>query len=376
MADVPLPFVYDHSVAAAPDAASPRQKMWTAPDPLHEQLQVVTVVANPLRWWNRWKNYERFAKHVTESGGHLYTVEVAYGRRDHAVEEQAQHAHEVECCIHPDGHHHWIRVRTESELWSKECAINLAARFFPPRWTKVAWIDADVTFLRPNWIGETLHQLEHFEFVQMFSSAHDMGPDYRIITTRPSFAHAYIAGDFPVLNPNQKRKRCIPYYYYYGGAGGGFGAWSGLAWAARREAFDYVSGLINTAITGAADWYQAWALINRLDEVIPAGTHPNLAADWLRWQTRAQQLGNRSERGLIGVVDGSIAHHWHGRKKDRKYVHRSNILSKYKFDPLNDMRFDWQGLPHLIDDGSPRMARMMDEIRAWVRQRNEDTTEV
>jgi len=47
--------------------------------PVLEPLYVITVVENPIRWQSRYRNFWNFQKHITDSGAHLVTVELAYG---------------------------------------------------------------------------------------------------------------------------------------------------------------------------------------------------------------------------------------------------------------------------------------------------------
>jgi hypothetical protein len=49
--------------------------------PLDEQLHVVTVISNPLRWHSRYRNYREFAKQIADSGAKLLTVECATSAR-------------------------------------------------------------------------------------------------------------------------------------------------------------------------------------------------------------------------------------------------------------------------------------------------------
>jgi hypothetical protein len=346
-----------------------RPKGYISPDPLHEPLYVVTTIYNPLRWKSRWKHFERFAQHVIDSGAVLYTHEISFGHREEATEYAAQHGSRAFCDFREDmiQANRWWVTRTNEELWYKENGINRMVSRLPSDWRKVAWIDGDVRFLRPNWVGETLHQLEHYKFLQMFSYAHDLNPDYEVMSTRPSFMRAYMDHTLEGLRKDQ-------YEYPYGKHG--LGAWSGLAWACTREGWDGVGGLIDCCITGAADWYMAWALISKnpgdMLRVIPKGSHPNFAQKLLDWET----LAIRNIRQNVGCMSGSVGHFFHGRKIDRQYVNRSNLLATWQFDPLKDLRYDWQGLIRLNDDGSDRFIEIRDRIREWARARNEDINEV
>lgn len=356
------------------DLRPTRPAGYLPPDPIKRPLYVVCPVFNPLRWKSRWKHFERFAKHVHESGAVLYAVEVAFGEREHGIEFPSRDGLTAKCDFHESmiREHRWITLRTSQELWHKEAAINAGVRFLPSDWKYVAWVDGDITFLRPNWVGETIHQLQHYKFVQMFSQAQDMGPDYEVIGSKPGFVAAYLSGDLDKLISIKHHKEPIYGYYYDYGDKKGLGAWSGLAWACTRSAWDSVGGLMDFAITGAGDWYMAWALLGRARRYIPRGSHPRFIEAILHWQ----DLAERHIRRNVGVVSGTVSHHFHGRKRDRRYVDRSVLLADLAFDPSVDMKRDWQGLPVLCDDGSDRIRKIRDGIMSWARSRNEDTTEV
>jgi hypothetical protein len=347
-----------------------RPKGYVAPDPVNQPLYVVATVYNPLRWKARWKHYERFAQHVIDSGAVLYTHEIAFGEREPATDYAAEHGTKAFCDFRESmiQANRWWVTRTDQELWFKENSINRMVSRLPNDWKYVAWVDADVHFLRPNWVGETIHQLQHYKFLQMFSQAQDLDPNYQVMGWRPSFMFAYLDGTLAGLRKNS--------YYYYPYGKKGLGAWSGLAWACTREAWDAVGGLMDFCITGAADWYMAWALVSKhpgdILPVIPKNSHPHFIEQILRWELMA----HRGIRQNVGVMTGTVAHMFHGRKADRKYIDRSKLLSTWQFSPILDIRYDWQGLLQLNDDGSQRFVRMRDSIRKWARERNEDLNEV
>ena len=99
-------------------------------------LDVVAVVSNPCRYRSRYDLYRAFERHMHASGVRLTTVELAFGERPWEVTE-------------PDNPRH-VRLRTAYELWHKENLINLGVQHLPRDWKYVAWIDADVSFARPD----------------------------------------------------------------------------------------------------------------------------------------------------------------------------------------------------------------------------------
>jgi len=338
---------------------------------------VVTMVSNPVRYRTRYNLYRKFAKHVEESGAQLLTVELAYGERPFEITEAGNPWH--------------VQLRTREEMWHKECAINIGVSRIPiPDWKYVAWLDADIDFVRPDWVQETIHQLQHYDFVQMFSQAIDIGPPpaLDVIGTNIGMNHCYLNQfnnpEIPPLvvdgklNPQRFTSSHIkgetngPYRLGAGLPGNRVFWHPGYGWAARREAFNAVGGLLDTGILGAGDHHMALALLGRGDEAMPTDVTPAYRATVLKWQARAERYIRRN----VGCVPGVITHAFHGSKRKRFYWDRWKILTENQFDPTTDLIRDWQGLWMLNDDGSDRMLCLRDQIRAYLRSRDEDSTEL
>lgn len=321
-----------------------------------DQLHVIAIVHNPLRYRSRDVLFQQFVKHMEDAGVTLHIVEAAFGERHHR---------------HTWGEHHHIMVQHSHELWMKESMINLGFSRLPGDWKYAAWIDADVAFTRPDWAAETIHQLQHYRVVQMFQTAADLGPTGEIIDTHNSFGWSY-ADRLPKWThgnaPESVEQECG--YYYGGSETSGTGPkgkfWHpGYAWAIRRKVFDDLGGLVDWSALGSADHLMALAMIGNVDKSFPPGLHPNYMKKALQWQ----DLATEHVRGDVGFVPGSIVHGWHGRKKDRAYISRWKVLQQHVYDPETDIRRDHQGLVHLTRPGE----RMRDDLRHYFRQRHEDS---
>lgn len=325
------------STHAHPLAHHPPQSYAGEPDKLH----VIAVISNPIRYASRYALYERFAAFMKKEPLVVFhPVELALGRRPFEI---------------PDAE---LKLRTYDEIWHKENMINLMIQRLPPDWKYVAWIDADIEFQRKDWVVETMQQLQHYMIVQMFQNAIDLGPEGEVIGTHTGFAYSYLSGK---ARPQRDPKRG---YYQYP-------FWHpGFSWAARREAIDYLGGLYDVSILGSSDHLMAWSLIG--ENMLPSTMSPAYIKSLQDWQDRAERLITRD----IGYVPGTITHFFHGKKKDRKYNSRWEILSKYEFDPFLDLKRDYAGLYQLDVDGSPRMNGFRDELRAYFRGRNEDSIDV
>ena len=330
--------------------------------PVPAVLDVVAVISNPVRYRSRYDLYRAFERHVIASGARLTTVELAYGDRPFEVTTAGNPRH--------------VQFRSRHELWHKENLVNLGVQRLPSDWQHVAWVDADVSFARPDWVQETLQQLQHHPIVQMFSRTLDLGPGSEILPhyfnpgLKPaSWAYCHVNG-IPQANTDLAKSLATGKMDV---AEGPYGAEStefywhpGFAWAARREAWDQLGGLIDHSILGAGDYLMASALTGHLS--LSGWLPESYTRPILEWKARA----DRHIRGDLGYVEGLLLHHFHGAKRKRGYKDRWRIFLDSAFDPSLDLKRDWQGVLQLTE----RNPVLRDLIRAYFRSRDEDGTEI
>jgi hypothetical protein len=322
-----------------------------------DKLYVVTCISNPVRYHARYRHYHTFEKHMKDSGAILYTIEMAYANRPFEITTPCNPNH--------------IQVRADDELWHKENLLNIAINRLPPEAKYIAWIDADINFARPDWAQETLQQLQHYDFLQLFSQAVDLGPKHEIMHTARSWTDS-IKGGLTFKHANSE-KNDLGSSYCVQGSGLVRGAWhSGFAWAARRSALDAVGGLMDIAILGSADRHMAAGLFGFMQDTILPDFTEDYKKHLLQWQERAE----RKIRRNVGQVEGTIFHHFHGKKVDRRYVSRWQILLKNQFNPVTDIKRNAHGLWQLHDDGSPRYISLRNDLRDYFRARNEDSIDI
>jgi len=326
---------------------------------LLRDFYVIAVVTNPERFETRYRLFREFMARMHGYGAKLLIVEGAYGDRPFEITEEGNPWH--------------VRVRTESELWHKENLINLGISRLPTTWKYVAWIDGDLDFVRPDWMLETVHELQHHAVVQMFEDAIDLGPQHEFLTVTKSFMSCHKKGLIPgggaktveTAAASDGASSSSSYLPLYKMVRGGQLVWHpGYAWAATREAIDTVGGLFELAVLGAADHHMACALIGKGELSLPKAIHPNYKSAVMRWQERADRLHHN-----VGYVRGTIYHFWHGKKKDRKYKERWSVLQDCAYDPLRDVHRDWQGVLSLY----PGHEALRDAIRGYFLARNEDS---
>jgi hypothetical protein len=311
---------------------------------MSESLHVMTAFSNPCGWKSRVRLYDEFDEMVTRTqGAWLHPSEMSYGDCPHVV-----------TVGYPE-------FRAASVLWHKENLLNLALANLPRDAEYVAWIDADVSFIRPDWAAATVAALQKHTVVQMWSHAVDYGPDFQPLSTcrslMASVLNSGVAGPSYAL-PVAPVSRDMH---------------TGYAWAARREWLDAVK-FGDAAIVGGGDRHMAYAMLGDVESTFTPGVcapYRDYCRDyWANWQCKVWGLADGWPK--VGCVPGTINHYWHGAKQDRGYQTRSNILAKHAFDPYTDLTYTTGGVLEFTEHGK----RMQNDILAYFQSRNEDSTEV
>lgn len=311
-----------------------------------DKFHVVTMISNPVRYKSRYNLFFRWQEHMRSFGIEPWVIELQTGDRPFCITDKQNPRH--------------LQRRAWDELWHKENCLNLIIQKLPCDWETVAWIDADIRFTRADWVEETLHQLQIYQVVQLWETAVDFGPNEQVLSTHKSFMSQYI-----------KRGAVFPETSYQ--------EWHpGYAWAARREAIDGMGSatgygpLFSTSILGAGDRVMALAFVGAAHHSIHPDTTAEYKLDVMTYQKKCLYTLRRD----VGFVGGTIMHWFHGKKKDRKYWDRWKILTENQFNPFTDIRTDSYGTLMWVDDMTDRMIRMRDQVRAYFRNRNEDSIDL
>lgn len=243
-------------------------------------------------------------------------------------------------CMHVWRH---LKFPTKNHVWVKENLINLAVNQLPNDWQYVAWIDADLTFLSPNWARDTIRALGRSDVVQMWQTAVNLGPTGEALKIDKSYGYMHGGSGTPWV-PNDR-----------------YGFWHpGYAWACTRQAWERMTGLMDWAILGSGDRHLAMALTGRALHSAPGTVHPNYKKLLEEFQKLCAGL-------TLSWVPGTIVHHWHGSFVNRRYRERWDILTKNNFDPLKDLQFE-DGRLSLTRSG----LRLVGELDEYFLGRRED----
>jgi hypothetical protein len=300
--------------------------------PIAHPLHVISAVFNPDRYRTRYAHYRAFRDHMRDSGVILHTVELAFGDRAFEVTDASNSLD--------------IQLRTKQEMWFKENLQNIGALRLPPDAKYIAFIDADFHMTRPDWAYETLHLLQRYPAIQLFSSYSTLGASFRHEGAVPSFMRAWRDG-----------KRPDPKGTGWLGATGG-------AWAYTREAFDALGGLLDFAIVGSADWHMIFALLGIEDPYIRKKmVSDGYCKELEQWAIRAAALKAR-----IGCLENHAIHYYHGPYSQRGYETRWTILTRNNFDPSKDLVRTPQGLLQFTGN----KPEMENEIISYMEGRGDD----
>jgi hypothetical protein len=329
------------SLATVPSAVmSPPMSPTVEEDPT---LYVVVAYMNPRRFDNRLRLFREFEQRMLATPGIvMYVVECAFGQRPFEATSPTNPLHK--------------QVRSNDELWLKERLINIGVRMLPNSWRYVAWIDADVQFMLPNWPAETVHMLQHHPIVQMFSQAVMLGPEGQALSMHQSFVSQFF-----------KHRAVLDKHVIAGSDGEYDNKWyghPGFAWACTRGAWNAFGGLLDFCILGSGDLHMAFCWVQEGARSLRPGLHQCYVNRVLAFQQRSV----RHVKGNLGVVTGVLIHGWHGNRVDRRYAQRMEIAVEEAYNPDTDIRNDWQDVLTFCDD-KPRLSR---RIAEYFERRNED----
>jgi hypothetical protein len=310
--------------------------------PLDAELWAITSYFNPAGYRRRRENYHAFRQRL---GVPLVTVEMAHGD---AFDLAAGDADVL------------VQLGGGDVMWQKERLLNIALAAVPPACRKVAWIDADVIFARPDWVEGASVLLDRQPIVQLFARTHYMPADLptdrfepgAAELMRPSIAYAVSRGVDP--RAGLEEPGALPQSANA----------TGMAWAARRD-FVQEHGFYDACIIGGGDRALIAAGYNEPESLIQRHRmHGRRAEHYLAW---ARRFG-KAVAGDIGMLEGDVYHLWHGELARRGALVRNPTLAGFGFDPLGDIAIDADGPWRWASD----KPAMHDYLKAYFVSRRED----
>jgi hypothetical protein len=215
-------------------------------------------------------------------------------------------------------------------LWQKERLLNIGLTFVPPECAKIAWLDCDVVFERPDWPEAASRLLEEFPLVQLFRIVRRLAPGQQplpdAILEQQDRAVVWNLSQFESVEEcfRNVQPRGICY---------------GIAWAGQRDVLRQ-HGLYDAAVVGAGDRAFVYAAYGRADLMARRWCGNGRQMEhYLAW---ARPLAKRV-RGRVANIDGTLWHLWHGRIEDRQFTQRYERFRRFDFDPAADIALDESG---------------------------------
>ena len=305
-------------------------------EPIEEKLHVILVISNPCLYARRYLLMKEFILRLKneEPNAIVYVVELAYGKQKHYMTESDNPRH--------------LQLRTENVLWHKENMINLGVKYLlPETWKAFAWIDADVEFLSTTWAMDTLRILNGSkDIVQLFSQCIDMDEKKESIRIVHSAGFQYCDGKKFFAKANS-----IDYWH------------PGYAWAMTRKSYEKIGGLYEYGILGSGDYIMMLCLLgNNLSYFDSLKTLED-------YRKSVELILPKFKNLRFGYVPGTLKHHFHGNKQNRKYVERKNILTQYAYSPYEYLVKDSVGV---LVPGVAFPEAMKRDILKYFQERNED----
>jgi hypothetical protein len=276
--------------------------------PIEDKLNVIVVISNPCLYARRYQLFNKFINKINEDDNiRLYVVELAYNNQKFIVTKSSNPNH--------------LQLRTETPMWHKENMINIAVqKLLPKNYKAFAWVDADIEFESNTWALDTLKILNGYkDVVQLFSHAVDMDNDESTMNIFSSFGYNFI-------KQNKFGSNKIHDFWH-----------PGFCWAITRKAYEKLGGLYDKGILGSGDNIMAYSFINKCSHYTREKYNDDYNNSMLEFQEKAKNL-------RLGYVPGVIRHFYHGKKKNRYYHERTDILAKYQYSPIKDIIYDDKGL--------------------------------
>lgn len=275
---------------------------------IDDVLHVITVISNPCGFKRRWELADQFIERMSHVKNIiLYVVETVYGDQEYHITSS--------------NNPHHLQLRTQHPLWHKENMINLGVKYLLPKdWKAMAWIDADLEFDNSDWPINTLKILTYFDIMQPYVECHDLDENEMTMKTHISFGYNYAKGGWFDFQKNA----------------GGDNFWNtGYAWACTRQFYDKIGYIYDKGIVGSGDFVVAQAILGNIG---------SRNKDIPKYNQYISEYIKNFRDIKVGYVPVNIKHYFHGSKIKRQYIERSEMLSKYNYDPLLHVAYDSVGI--------------------------------
>jgi hypothetical protein len=187
-----------------------------------------------------------------------------------------------------------IHIRGNSYMFHKERLYRILEKTIPLKYTKLAFLDADVVFDDISWYDKTSHLLDRYDVVQPFEKAHWLDLTY---------TEKQLTRDSAVLMQGETYSST-----YH----------PGFAWCMTREWYNKV-GFFDYSVSGSGDTLSvaAW-----LKKKFPA----NFKSCPKSIQNVYEDFYAKPSPNITFLKGMEISHLYHGSRKKRQYARRHELL--------------------------------------------------
>ncbi|MEZ5571307.1 MAG: sulfotransferase [Halioglobus sp.] len=320
------------------------------------EMGVVSCFFNPGGSRRRVDNFQAYLAAMKQSGIRCIVVELAFGNNDFVIGD----------------HDDVIRLRSNDVLWHKERLLNIGIKtLLDEGYRKIVWCDGDIEFADANWPLEIANRLEHANLCQVFETigiqVHEKGPPI----VAPS-AVKYFRETGRLYRQPARRSWPMLSGILKGGQ-------SGFGWAARAEVLQQVM-LFEGGVVGGGDKLifvasladdfsqKNFEDLSRSRIACSVCGHRNKSEAYTEQLTEWAQRWSAAVAGKVDYARLYLTDMYHGRRDDRGYMTRHDILYRNNFDPAADLYVDQNGCLAW----SPGKEAMQREVEAYFLSRRED----
>lgn len=292
-------------------------------------LSVITVFFNPANFKSLLNNYYIFRDNLTKQGINLITVEMTFGDRKPQIDGTT------------------YVLNGNSVMWQKERLINFAIENINTEY--FAWLDCDILFSDDNWANLAVEKLQSVDVVQLFKRVFYLPKGHnRYKNQHETMLQGVIWQNKIHKNWLQRRKnKDLPF------------SSPGFAWAARKSAFP--NGLYDRNIIGSGDTFIVDCLLDSWDiHGYASKFNRKMKVSMSRWKIMQPKLS-------YDYIPVDIYHLYHGSLKNRRYMDRHEMISKYDYDPSNDII-----LKNNVYEWNSNKPEFHQDIIAYFENRSED----
>ena len=256
------------------------------------KMAILFVLFNPAQTKRILMNYFYTRSLLEKEGFPVFTIELVYEGREHEVADA-------------------IHVSSSSYMFHKENLYRILETKIPEKYTKLAFLDADIYFEDASWYSNVSKLLKTHDVVQPFEYAHWLDLTYKNTTlTRKTVVF------------NQKEEWNFAYH-------------PGFAWCMRRDWYRKV-GFFDYAISGSGDTLSSAAWLNKTFPKNFQSLPPPLLNQYTEYKKQANPR-------ITYLKDMNIYHLYHGSRNNRQYAERHKMLN-LKGDILEYIHANEQGV--------------------------------